>query len=130
MSQPVQNGQERGFGPSCIVAHADAVKNTAVTATTQTPPSGQFVYVVGLDYDVSADATGTAAINQKFTSTNLYGWASVFSQPATAEVNLHNPFVFPTPIRGQVQGQPVTIVSPAVLAETTFSINIYYYIAA
>src|SRR4051812_2777664 len=68
---------------ACSPTHSDAAINTQVTVTL-TPPSGQSVYICGIDFTASQNATATANTNSQFTSTNLGGWKFTYSLAATA----------------------------------------------
>jgi hypothetical protein len=126
----LKNGQEQNRGQSCLVVHADgAAANAACTATTATPPPGQFVYVTGIDVQISADATGAAVAALKTTSTNLWGWASVQSLVAGAGAYVTDHFAPAIPIRAQQSDLAVTVVSPAASTHAEYAINIYYYVA-
>jgi hypothetical protein len=111
---------------ACTPAHADGAINNQQTVTI-TPPSGQSVYICGLDVSASQNATATANTNVKFTSTNIGGWAYTYSLAATANIMMAQAFNFSQPIKSVIPGTAVTIVSPAALANTAFSINVYYY---
>lgn len=113
---------------ACSTANSTAAVNNQVTLTI-TPPSGQFVYLCGLDITVSQNGTATANTNASFTSTNLGGWAWKYSLAATANLALVQPFYFSIPVKGAAAGVAVTVVSPTALAQTAFSINGYYYFA-
>lgn len=111
-----------------MVAHGDAAINTLLTVTVPAI-DGKFIYVTGLDLVVSNNATGgVKSVNLKFTSTNLWGWAYLFSEVGTAWVNtIDRSFQFMEPLKSQTAGVPLSIVSPAVNAQAAYSINIYYY---
>lgn len=111
---------------ACSAANATAAVNNQVTLTL-TPPSGQFVYLCGLDFAASQNATSTANTNSVVTSTNLGGWAYKYSLAAVANTSLTQSFYFTNPVKAAASGTAVTIVSPAALAQCAFSINAYYY---
>lgn len=113
---------------ACSTLNATAAVNNQVTLTL-TPPSGQYVYLCGLDVTVSQNGTATANTNVSFTSTNLGGWAWKYSLPATINLALVQPFYFSIPVKAAAAGTAVTIVSPSATAQTAFSINGYYYFA-
>lgn len=117
---------------ACMVAQKTAAVNVAVTCTIPPPPTeldGYSIYLCGLDIAVSQDGTSAAVTNGLFTSTNIWGWAWKMSLEATANKSLTQAFNFPKPIKAQSPNQPVTIVSPAAVANAAYSINAYYYYA-
>jgi len=103
--------------------------NTQVTATC-TPPSGQYVYIVGLSFDVCTNGTGSAVTNSDFTSTNLPGspiWS--FSIAATASICQHWSEPLSTPLRSLTAGTAVTVVSPVAAANNNYVPRVYAYYA-
>lgn len=117
---------------ACTAQNATAAVNVQVTLTL-TPPAGQYVYVCGIDVASSQNATSTANTNSQYTSTNLgpagSTWAWKYSIAATANLAITQAFYFTQALRSTQPGVAVTIVSPAALAQTAFSINAYYYFA-
>lgn len=117
---------------ACTAFNGTAAVNVQVTVTL-TPPAGQYVYVCGIDVASSQNATSTANTNATYTSTNLgpsgntWGWK--YSLAATANLAISQSFYFTQPLKSTQPGIAVTIVSPAALAQTAFSINAYYYFA-
>jgi hypothetical protein len=117
---------------ACTAQNATAAVNNQVTLTL-TPPAGQYVYVCGIDVTSSQNGTSTANTNSQYTSTNLgpagntWGWK--YSMAATANLAISQAFYFTQALRSTQPGVAVTIVSPAALAQTAFSINAYYYFA-
>ncbi len=128
-AQQTVNGVTIAAVPSCTNVHKDVAVNTAaITLTTATPPLGQYVYVCGWDYQVAGDGTGTAILNALWTTTNLNGYAVQFSTAVGAEVGTSGTFIFALPLKAQGPGFPVTVISPALAAHSTYSANLYYYI--
>lgn len=113
---------------ACTPAHADGAVNSQQTVTL-TPPAGQSVYVCGIDFSASQNGTATANTNSTFTSTNLGGWKFVYSLAATANTMFGQAMNFSQPLKSVIPGTVVTVVSPAALTNTAFSINVYYYYA-
>jgi hypothetical protein len=113
---------------ACTPINATAAVNNQVTLTL-TPPSGQYVYLCGWDVVSSQNATATANTNVSYTSTNLGGWAWKYSMAATANLAISQPFYFNFPVKSAAPGTAVTLISPSALAQTSFSINAYYYFA-
>lgn len=115
---------------ACTPAHADAAVNTTVTLTIPTPPSGQSIYLCGLDLSVSNDATGAVvSTNLAFTSTNFGGWKWVFSSANAASSNSTQVFSWTFGAKSPIPGTAVTFVSPAINLHAAYSINAYYYYA-
>lgn len=111
------------------IQHGDAAVNTTVTLTI-TPPSGQYVYLCGWDYQVTGNATGTAQSNVTWTTTGLPGtpkWQ--YSNAVGAQVSTYGTFYFRAPVKSNSPGTAVTIVSPAVAAQSAYSANAYFYYA-
>jgi hypothetical protein len=132
-TQAQQNGasrvqQDATMLNACSPTNQTAAVNTQVTVTL-TPPSGQSVYICGVDLTASQNGTATANTNSTFTSTNLGGWLWKYSIAATANLAISQAFYFSQPMKSVIPGTAVTIVSPAALAQTAFSINVYYYFA-
>jgi hypothetical protein len=113
---------------ACVPTHNDLAVNNQVTLTI-TPPPGQSVYICGLDVTASQNGTATINTNSKFTSTNIGGWVFEYSLAATANTMMAQAFNFSQPLKSVIPGTAVTIVSPAAIANTAFSINAYYYTA-
>jgi hypothetical protein len=116
---------------ACTPMNATAAVNTAVTLTITAPPSGQYIYICGIDLAVSFNASAAvASTNVSFTSTNLgpagATWAWKTSWVGTANAQ---PFTFQYPVRATSPGTAVTIVAPAIQTTTAYSITAYYYVA-
>jgi hypothetical protein len=131
-SPPPRRSRPRRAPTRCTTANATAAVNTLVTLTL-TPPGGMYVYICEIDLTISADATGTSAVqtNVSFTTTNLGGWKYTTSSPADTanQLVLDKQFLFPSLIRSVVPGTAVTIVSPAVRLHALYNINASYYFA-
>ena len=111
------------------VQHQDAAINTTITLTI-TPPSGQYVYFCGWDYQVTGNGTGTAQSNVTWVTTGLPGtpkWQ--YSNAVGAQVSTYGTFYFRAPMKANSPGTAVTIASPAVAASSAYSANAYYYFA-
>lgn len=113
---------------ACVPSSTTNAVNTTSTLTL-TPPAGMFVYLCGLDLNVSNNATGAVvATNLVWTSTNLGGWQYKFSSVNAANTNgLDKSFVWSPIIRSAQPGLAVTIVSPAANAQAAYTITGYYY---
>lgn len=121
-------GQSGSFLQPCLVVHNDAAVNLTVTVSTPTPPSGQFVYICGIDVQVANDSTGAVTqANVKFTSVNLNNWTYEYSAANAANTQgIDKAFIFGFPVRAQGADSPVTITSPAINAHAAYSVNLYY----
>jgi hypothetical protein len=127
---PTQVQQSATQLTACTTANANAAVNTTATLTI-TPPNGQYVYLSEMDAQVSNNATGAVTqANVKFTTTNLGGWQYQYSSANAANTSTSiGPFAFSPPLKSAAAGTAVTIVSPAVNAQATYSINSCYYFA-
>lgn len=119
---------------ACTPQNATAAVNTAVTLTIAAPPSGQYIYLCGIDITISFNTGGpTVSTNVSFTSTNIgpagATWAWKTSWAGTASTTIAQPFTFQFPIRATSPGTAVTIISPAINATAAYSITGYYYVA-
>ncbi len=114
--------------PSSTHLDATAVVGTlatAINATTSlsfTPPSGQYLYVSEIYFNVCANGTGTAQAQVSFTTTNLPGPpAFEYSIPATANTCVQlGPFMFPNGLKSSAAGTAVTFVTPAAAASNSY----------
>jgi hypothetical protein len=125
---PVQQTATRA--DACVPTSTTNAVNT-VTTLTLTPPSGMFVYLCGLDINVSNNATGAVvSTNLIWTSTNFGGWQYKYSAVNTANTNgLDKTFSWNPVVRSAQPGLAMTIVSPAVNAQAAYTITAYYYFA-
>jgi hypothetical protein len=121
---------------ACSVSNQNGAVNAQKTVTL-TPQSGQYVYVCGLDFQVTNDATGAVTqANVCFTSTNL-GPAGALPQWCYSAINAlntsaligQNAYYYPFPLKSQTPGTAVTIVSPAANLHAAYNVNVYYYYA-
>ncbi len=101
--------------------------NTTTTATCNAP-SGQYVYLVGVTFEVCTDGTGTAQNQVTFTSTNISNTPSFeYSIAATASICQRWSEVFATPLKSAAPGTNVTLVSPSAALHNSYNIRAYYY---
>lgn len=119
---------------ACTAFNATAAVNTAVTLTIPAPPSGQSIYICGIDITVSFNtAAAVASTNVSFTSTNIgpagNTWAWKTSWVGTSSTNIIQTFTFTLPIRATNPATAVTIVAPAIQSTTAYSITAYYFVA-
>lgn len=127
-SGPTRVQQDPSVLTACSVSNATAAINNQVTVTI-TPPSGQYVYICGIDVASSQNATSTVNTNLQYTSTNLGGWSWKYSLAATVNIAITQAFYFNNPVKSAAAGTAVTVVSPGATANTAFNINVYYYFA-
>lgn len=126
LQEPVYNGQPVQVNP-CLAVHQDAAVNTAVTLVVPAPSrSDLFVYICGWDWQVTANSTGTAQANVKWTTTNLSGVLAEYSTAATAYVTISGNFTYPSPVKAQANNSAVTFISPAAATNNAYSVNAYY----
>lgn len=125
---PVQQTATRA--DACVPSSATSAVNT-VTTLTLTPPSGMFVYLCGLDLNVSNDATGAVvSTNLIWTSTNFGSWQYKYSAVNTANTNgLDKSFNWNPVVRSTAPGTALVITSPAVNLHASYTITAYYYFA-
>lgn len=111
----------------CTTANATSTINAQATVTLTPPLPDQFVYLCSWDVTASQNASATANTNLKFTSTNIGGWSWQYSLGNTANTTINQGFYFTGYVRATTVGTAVTIVSPAAVANTAFSINVSYF---
>lgn len=106
--------------------------NTQSVATV-TVPGSLFAYITAIYFDVcGSNTTGTLETNAQFTSTGLSGnpaW-----QFSTTAANILGTCLrlgdsFATPLKSSAPGTNVVITSPAAVAQDSFTIRVYYYLA-
>jgi hypothetical protein len=121
---------------ACSGRNATAAIANAVTLTIPAPPSGQYIYLCGVDFQVSNDATGgtVAQSNVCFTTTNLSSAQWCYSQVtgvANTQVLIgQQAYYFPGwAVKSANPSTAVTIVSPASMTHSIYNINAYYYTA-
>lgn len=119
---------------ACTPQNATAAVNTAVTLTINAPPSGQYIYICGIDISISFNAAAAvASTNVSFTSTNIgpagATWAWKTSWIGTTSTTIAQPFTFQYPVRATSPGVAVTIISPTLQTTTAYSITAYYFVA-
>ena len=125
----VQAGQAINY---LIPISATAAVNAQTTLTIPAPSAGQYNYVCMLGFNLSHNATGTAATNNVTTSTNFNSFAIKFSSALVVNGNYDwPPMIFGTPATGcaksTLAGTATTFVSPAALAQSAFTWYATYY---
>lgn len=112
------------------IAVAQPAISAAGTATA-TPPAGQYLYLCGLDYQACASGAAPAAtVNIFFTTTGLPGLPRYqLDVPATAGVCQTGAFYFEFPLKSTAAGAAVTFVSPSLITNVQFNLNLYGYFA-
>lgn len=129
---PVQNTGSR-LDACTSVAYATAAVNNQVTATIPAQ-AGMYAYICSISADVCANGTGgTVITNGNFTSTNLPStptWQVSFAGTANTCANpgVRETFNGP-PLKSNVPGTAVTVVSPAAGAQNSYTIRMTYYYA-
>jgi hypothetical protein len=124
---PVQQTATRA--DACVPSSATNAVNT-VTTLTLTPPSGMFVYLCGLDLNVSNNGTGAVvSTNLVWTSTNFGGWQWKYSATNAANTMTDKTFSWNPVVRSAQPGTALVITSPAVNAQAAYTITAYYYFA-
>ena len=111
-----------------------AAVNNQVTLTIPAPPSNMYNYVCSLDFYANQDATSTAIVSAVTTSTNFFSFAFKFSLLNTANVPLHltafGPFAPGTGcVKSAAPGVATTFVSPAAVAQASFTWTTTYFVA-
>ena len=107
--------------------------NKQLTVTI-TPPSGQYVYVVGYDWTACQDdAADTALTNATFMTTGFtnlpkIGHVSLAATNAICALPRFHTFGS-NPVRSRTPGGAVTFVSPAATTHLAFTLNVYAYTA-
>jgi hypothetical protein len=116
------------------VAYATGAVNTQITATIPVP-AGNYAYICSIQADVcNSNTASTAIANSNFTSTNLPSnptWQISLATTANLCMNpgaIRETFNGP-PLKSSNAGTNVTIVSPAGVSQTAYTIRVTYYLA-
>lgn len=109
-----------------------AAVNNQVTLTIPAPPPGLYNYVCSLAFNISQDATSTAAVNVTTSSTNFNSFALKLSLAATANINYDWTAKFGDPAGGGCAKSTspttaTTFVSPTLLLHAAFTWNATYF---
>lgn len=134
VAPPVQQSATRADAATvmCTITSSGAAApavNTQTTATC-TPPAGQYVYIVGVSFDVCTNGTGSAVNQVNWTTTNLTGSPVYsFSVAATASICQHWSEPMALPLKSTAAGTAVTFVSPAAAANNSYVARVYAYYA-
>ena len=137
ISLPAQVASQNVSPTQQIGTRADAAVQVATSASsaatiTITPPSGQYVYIVGADISNCGDATGvTAAATTNITTTNLNGltWLMGSGTGAGACVTPPFPNFGPGGLKSAQAGTAVTFVLPTFATHQTIRLNVTYFFA-
>ena len=117
--------------------HADAAQLVQTSATsaatlTLTPPSGQSVYVTGIEITNCAGSSAvTAAAVTSVTTTNLGGAAWTVGSGVAAGLCQPSPSAgtFGIPLKAAAPGTAVTVVLPTFATNQIVRVSVYYYFA-
>jgi hypothetical protein len=103
---------------------------------TLTPNGGETIYIYAIDIDNCSDATGaTAAAVTSITTTNISGSpAFTMGSGSTTAATPGGPGLcqphlqidYPTGLKAQASGTPVTFVLPAFATHQTIRLNVSY----
>jgi len=134
-ASPVQQTTQRldAATLSAVSTNYNTVNTQAVA--TITPPTGQYVYIVRMEFIACQDGTATAGVNVNYTSTGLGSGATASPQwglsiAATAEACVFRDISFgAAPFKSAITGQSVTNTSPSAATHTGFGSVIYYYLS-
>jgi hypothetical protein len=111
---------------------ATPLVNTQYTITL-TPPVGQYVYVLGMEWQACQDATSTVQTNAIFTTTGFGSSlpTNAFSLAATVNIcaNGQWPSQAPYGLKSKTAGVAVTFVTPAAALHVAYNQNVFYYFA-
>jgi hypothetical protein len=112
---------------------ANLVQTSATSAATITitPPSGQYVYLTGLDITNCAGSSAvSAAAVTTISTTNLGGVAWTIGSGVAAGLCQPAPTgPFSLPLKSTTAGSAATIVLPTFATNQTIRVNAYYYFA-
>jgi hypothetical protein len=109
-----------------------ATSATSAATLTITPPSGQYVYINGVEVQNCAGGTAvTAAAPTTVTTTNLGGVAWTIGSGVTAGLCQPSPMSagWAAPLKSAAPGTAVTIVLPTFATNQTIRVSAYYYFA-
>lgn len=117
--------------PSTGVGHSHT---GSATITIAAPPTGQFVYITGIDISNCAGASAVTAAGPTYiTTTNLTGapqyqlGSGVTAGLCTATVSGVS---LSSPLKSTTAATAVTFVLPAFATNQTVSVNVYYYVGS
>lgn len=114
-----------------VAISATAAANAQTTLTIPAPPAGLYNYVCSLHFNLSQNATATAATNAVTTSTNFNSWALKFSYPATVNgsYDWFEPWGLANVgcVKSTASGTATTFVSPAAATNSAFTWTATYY---
>jgi hypothetical protein len=131
VAPPVQQSSTRSDAATlvgAITSSGTALAVNTTTTSTLTAPSGQFVYITGITFEVCTDGTATAQNQVTFTSTNISNTPSFeYSIAATVSICQRWSEPFAAPLKSLQPGVNVTFVSPAAALHNSYNIRAYYY---
>ena len=112
-----------------------AYSRTASATITIAPPSGHYVYIIGVDISNCVGTAATSAAVAFITTTGITGlpkWI-IGSGVTTGAVgicnNVGSALKGTTPLKSASPGTTVTLVLPAFSNTQVVSLNVYYYFA-